>query len=75
MDGGRHTAKNERNEHDGLMDLEEFNNDDFSSLSGSGRKTKIWRGDVTDKCQLLDLDCSVSLRDSRMKQRFCKKKS
>jgi hypothetical protein len=36
-------------------------------------KTKIWRGDVTEKRHISDLDCSLGPVDLCMTSRFCKK--
>jgi hypothetical protein len=51
------------------------NNGDFLSWSSSLMKSKIWRGDVTDKRHISDLDCSLGPVDLCMTSRFCKKKS
>ena len=56
-------------------DLDRFNNDEKSPLSRSIMKKEKWMIDVTQKRQIMDLDCSLGPTDSRMTSRFCKKRS
>ena len=57
------------------MDLDESHNGEISSLLGSWWEWFFFEEDVTQKHQIINLDCSLCPRHSRMTSRFCKKKS